>query len=100
MIYYSDAQDPKSGSMFAVTTQDFETFTYPKSLFNPGYKVIDGTILRMHGQYWMLYKDEREAAQTIFYAGTQDLTAGFTPVSYTHLDVYKRQRLLGLKLRG
>ena len=71
----------------------------------------------------MLYKDEREAAQTIFYAGTQDLTAGFTrryddlfiynrkyiegpftlpslhepgvfylyAVSYTHLDVYKRQ---------
>ena len=94
VIYYSDAQDPKSGSMFAVTTQDFETFTYPKSLFNPGYKVIDGTILRMHGQYWMLYKDEREAAQTIFYAGTQDLTAGFTR-RYDDLFIYNRKYIEG-----
>ena len=45
VIYYSDAQDPKSGSMFAVTTQDFETFTYPKSLFNPGYKAVSYTHL-------------------------------------------------------
>ncbi|MSA71168.1 LamG-like jellyroll fold domain-containing protein [Holdemania massiliensis] len=94
VIYYSDAQDPKSGSMFAVTTQDFATFTYPMALFNPGYKVIDGTILRMHGQYWMLYKDEREAAQTIFYTSTQDLSQGFTR-RYDDLFIYNRKYIEG-----
>lgn len=93
-IYYSDAGDAKSGSIFAVRTTDFETFTYPESLFNPGYKVIDGTILRMHGRLWMLYKDEREAAQTIFYAAADHLSDGFLK-RFDELFIYNRKYIEG-----
>lgn len=93
-IVYSDAGDAKSGSMFAVRTSDFESFTYPESLFNPGYKVIDGTILRMHGKLWMLYKDEREAAQTIFYASADHLSDGFQR-RYDELFIYNRKYIEG-----
>lgn len=78
VIYFSDAQHEKSGSIFSVTTQDFQNFSYPKAQFNPGYQVIDGTIVALHGQYWMIYKDEREAAQTIFYSSATSLSDTFS----------------------
>ncbi|WP_448911109.1 hypothetical protein, partial [Holdemania massiliensis] len=44
--------------------------------------------------YWMLYKDEREAAQTIFYTSTQDLNQGFTR-RYDDLFIYNRKYIEG-----
>lgn len=78
VIYFSDPGDKDLiGHIYAVTTSDFENVSYPYDYYNPGYSVIDGTILPLDGQYWLLYKDERKAAQTIFYASSTDLSGGF-----------------------
>lgn len=76
-ILFSDTLREKSGAIFAVTTPDFQTFSYPRALFQPGYAVIDGTLMQAEGRYWLLYKDEREAAQTLFYASASSLSDGF-----------------------
>lgn len=77
-IYFSDnghvdSLGNKGGPIYAVTTSDLENMSYPFIYFNPGYSVIDGTIINLQGKYWLFYKDERKAAQTIFYASSDKL---------------------------
>lgn len=77
-MYFSDngfinENGEKGGPIFASTTADFSEFDYPYIYFNPGYSVIDGTIIRVNGSNYMFYKDERKAAQTIFYAEGETL---------------------------
>ncbi|MEA4874391.1 LamG-like jellyroll fold domain-containing protein [Anaerorhabdus sp.] len=77
-IYFSDPGDNDMiGHIYAVTTKDFVEFSYPYSFYNPGYNVIDGTVLPLDGKYWLFYKDERKAAQTIFFASTNNIANGF-----------------------
>ena len=76
-IYYSDPMDEDAGSIYYVSTDDFEDFSYPNSLLNVGYPIIDGTIVNVNGKNYMFYKDERVGATTIFYAQSNDLTKGF-----------------------
>ena len=76
-IYYSDPLDEDAGSIYYVSTSDFEEFSYPNSLLNVGYPIIDGTIIDVDGKNYMFYKDERVGATTIFYAQSNDLTKGF-----------------------
>jgi hypothetical protein len=40
-------------------TTDFLNFTLPALLFDPGYTVIDATILPYEGRHYLFYKDER-----------------------------------------
>lgn len=40
-------------------TKDFRTFSKPEIFFDPGYQVIDATILQTKGKYWLIFKDER-----------------------------------------
>jgi hypothetical protein len=44
--------------MYYTTTQDFNTFTPTSLLYNQGFNVIDGTIIRQGKQYYMFLKDE------------------------------------------
>ena len=76
-IYYSDPLNEDAGSIYYVSTSDFEEFSYPNSLLNVGYPIIDGTIIDVDGKNYMFYKDERVGATTIFYAQSNDLTKGF-----------------------
>lgn len=46
--------------IYAVTTKDFITVSEPKLFFNPGYPVIDVTIMKEDNQYLMVFKDERD----------------------------------------
>ncbi len=45
--------------MYYTTTKDFKTFTPARILFDPGHNVIDASIQKKEGKYYMLYKDER-----------------------------------------
>lgn len=45
--------------MYYTTTKDFKTFSPAKIFFDPGHNVIDVTIQKKDGKYYMLYKDER-----------------------------------------
>jgi beta-xylosidase len=40
-------------------TKDFRTFTNPAIFFDPGYNVIDATILKTNGKFYLVFKDER-----------------------------------------
>ncbi len=40
-------------------TDDFQTFSMPSVLFDPGYTVIDATIVSLDDTYYVFFKDER-----------------------------------------
>lgn len=44
--------------IYATTTRDFESFTPTRLFYNPGFNVIDATILPAFGKFFMLIKDE------------------------------------------
>lgn len=45
--------------IFSSLTADFKTFSPPEIFFDPGYVVIDATILQTRGKYYLVFKDER-----------------------------------------
>jgi hypothetical protein len=45
--------------IYSTLTSDFKTFSQPRIFFDPGYWVIDATILETRGKYYLVFKDER-----------------------------------------
>jgi len=45
--------------IYYVTTKDFEGVSESRILFDPGYNVIDATLLRREAKVYMVFKDER-----------------------------------------
>jgi Glycosyl hydrolases family 43/Concanavalin A-like lectin/glucanases superfamily len=45
--------------MMYATTRDFVTFSAPKVWIDPGYSVIDSTVIKNNGTYYRFTKDER-----------------------------------------
>lgn len=41
------------------TTSDFSSYGTPALLFDPGYSIIDATIVQVQDQWYMVFKDER-----------------------------------------
>jgi len=54
----SDRPD-RNHRMYAMTTPDFKTFSPSRLFFDPGYSVIDATVLPNEANYVMVFKDER-----------------------------------------
>lgn len=56
----TDASDPDGNNhrIYATTTRDFKTFTPTRLFFDPGFNVIDATILKMDGKFHLFFKDE------------------------------------------
>jgi hypothetical protein len=46
--------------IFSTTTTDFKTLTPAKLFFDPGYSVIDATLLKTGSTYTLIFKDERK----------------------------------------
>ena len=46
--------------IYKATTTDFVKFSEPEVFFDPGYSVIDATLLERDGLWQMVFKDERE----------------------------------------
>jgi len=46
--------------IYYTTTKDFNTYAPAKLFFDPGHNVIDATVKKISGKYFMIYKDERE----------------------------------------
>jgi beta-xylosidase len=44
--------------IYVTTTQDFETFTPTRLFYDNGFNVIDATLLKAKGKYWLILKDE------------------------------------------
>jgi beta-xylosidase len=60
----SKADDAYNHRMYYVTTKDFKTYSPTKLLYEPGFNVIDATIVPHNKEYIMFLKDEtREPAR-------------------------------------
>ncbi|WP_406489370.1 family 43 glycosylhydrolase [Streptomyces phaeochromogenes] len=61
---YADDDPDHTGStynkMMYATTKDFRTFSSPKVWDDPGYSVIDSTVVKNKGTYYRYTKDERD----------------------------------------
>ncbi|MFD9441786.1 family 43 glycosylhydrolase [Streptomyces sp. NPDC060006] len=61
---YADDDPEHTGStynrMMFATTKDFRTFSEPKIWDDPGYSVIDSTVVQHKGTYYRYTKDERD----------------------------------------
>ncbi|WP_326583693.1 family 43 glycosylhydrolase [Streptomyces sp. NBC_00481] len=61
---YADDDPDHTGStynkMLYATTKDFRTFSAPKVWNDPGYSVIDSTVVKHDGTYYRYTKDERD----------------------------------------
>ena len=78
VLMYSDPEKDIS-AIYAVTTKDFKTFSYPYVFFDTGYKIIDADIELIDGKYYLFYKDESDAGYgNIHYAVTDNLAYNST----------------------
>lgn len=61
LIIWSSVVEGRNATnrLYHAFTSDFRTFTTPEIFFDPGYEVIDATLIRTRGKYWMVFKDER-----------------------------------------
>ncbi|MFE6506984.1 immunoglobulin-like domain-containing protein [Nocardioides sp. NPDC057767] len=64
-----DESDPEHAGnthnrMVYVTTRDFRTFSEPQVWIDPGYSVIDSTVVEHEGTYYRFTKDERNNTST------------------------------------
>lgn len=63
--------------MYATTTKDFKTYTPTRLFYDPGFNVIDATILPVRGKYHLIVKDEtRTPAKKNLRIATSDDIAG------------------------
>lgn len=79
----SELESGYNHRMYYVTTKDFKTFSETKLLYEPGFNVIDATIVRHDNRWVMFLKDEtREPAQkNIKVASSENLTGPYTRAS-------------------
>ncbi|NMO97127.1 glycoside hydrolase family 43 protein [Paenibacillus lemnae] len=52
-------EGPRDHRIWSVTTRDFKTFSPAALFFDPGYNVIDASIMELDSEYLMFFKDER-----------------------------------------
>lgn len=64
-------------------TNDFREFSETRLFYEPGFNVIDGTIIKTGGEYMMFIKDEtiEPAAKNIRITRSNELTGGFGPAT-------------------
>jgi hypothetical protein len=74
--------------MYCTTTRDFKTFTPARLFFDPGFSVIDATMIRAGGKVHLIFKDEtlkpvkkhlRVASGDSIEGPFRELSAPFTP---------------------
>jgi beta-xylosidase len=61
MIVFSSVVEGRheGNRLYSARTRDFRTVSKPEIFFDPGYPVIDATLIRARGRYYMIFKDER-----------------------------------------
>ena len=52
------SEDAYNHRIYATTTKDFTNFTPTRLFFDPGFSVIDATILPANGKFHLIFKDE------------------------------------------
>lgn len=77
----SEEDDAYNHRKYYTTTKDFKSFTPTALLYEPGFNVIDGTIVKEGGEYILFVKDETRvpAQKNIRIARSKNLTSGYSP---------------------
>jgi beta-xylosidase len=77
------SEDKYNHRMYSTTTKDFVTFTPTKLFYDPGFSVIDATVLRANGKNWLLVKDETRhpPRKYLQLAAAEDLRGPFGKLS-------------------
>lgn len=52
------SEDQYNHRMYCTTTRDFKSFAPTRLFFDPGFSVIDATLLHAHDRYYLVVKDE------------------------------------------
>jgi hypothetical protein len=94
--------DGYNNRMYYVTTKDFKTFSDTKLLYEPGFNVIDATIVKDDGKFMMFLKDEtRQPAQkNLKIAYSETLTGPYTAASAPITGKYWAEGPTTLKIDG
>lgn len=94
--------DGYNNRMYYVTTKDFKTFSDTKLLYEPGFNVIDATIVKDDGKFIMFLKDEtRQPAQkNLKIAYSETLTGPYTAASAPITGKYWAEGPTTLKIDG
>ncbi|MBN2037380.1 MAG: glycoside hydrolase family 43 protein [Chitinispirillaceae bacterium] len=80
MIFWSTEVGVDGKRAYYVMTKDFQTFSDPAKLFDPGYTEIDAQILKVdEDKYYMFFKDERTSVQAMRQAKNIHYVYGPTP---------------------
>lgn len=101
---YPETQSKEENSynhrLYYVTTPDFKTFSAVKLLYEPGFNVIDATIVPYSNEYLMFLKDEtREPPQkNIRLATSKSLTGPYSPAGPPLTGNYWAEGPTALKL--
>lgn len=76
-------EDPKNNHrLYYVTTKDFETFSDPKLLYDPGFSCIDATLLKRGDKdYVMVLKDNTRPNRNLKIAFAKDPEGPYTAAS-------------------
>lgn len=64
IIWSSIAEGVKRNRIYSSFTSDFQSFTPPQIFFDPGYDVIDATMLRAKSTYYLIFKDQTKEPLT------------------------------------
>jgi len=94
--------DGYNNRMYYVTTKDFKTFSDTKLLYEPGFNVIDATIVKDGDKFIMFLKDEtRQPAQkNLKIAYSETLTGPYTAASAPITGKYWAEGPTTLKIDG
>lgn len=76
-------ENDKNHRIYYLTTKDWKSFSDPKLFFDPGYPVIDATILKDKQGYLLVFKDERRwpLQKNIRTAHSQNIFGPWTEIS-------------------
>ncbi|MHC4213245.1 MAG: glycoside hydrolase family 43 protein [Planctomycetota bacterium] len=72
----------KQHRIWYVTTKDFESFSGPELLFDPGYSCIDAYLLKDGGEYLLFFKDERYNDSEVFTPAHQNIRMARSKSAY------------------
>ena len=74
--------------IYATTTKNFRKFAPTRLFYDPGFNVIDATLLRANNRYYLIVKDETRdpVKKHLRIAGSDDIEGPFTHLSspFTH----------------
>ncbi|MFN3409718.1 MAG: family 43 glycosylhydrolase [Limisphaerales bacterium] len=89
---------PKGGfhRAYYTLTKDFQNFTEPKRLFDPGFNNIDTTLLRVNGRYHIVFKETDDQPAGIWgaiYGATADHPLG--PYTLLPEPIIRNERVEG-----